>query len=235
MISRLYYALRIVLPGLVWTGGLSILLSALILYGQFRLRDRFTVAMASSIAEQFFPVLSAFMAAGVLEHETRRGVQEILCTKRRSLVATAAERLVVALALSLILGAGLLAVMHFGIRPIPMGTLLLAAIPPSFCTAALSLWTRVRFGNAFMGYTVALTIWMANLLTSVMGSTLGISVNPLLTFSSYTDWLQAVAIGEEAVTPYVDWWWAPKIALMAAGSGLFVLAARRVEHRAEGE
>ncbi|HEU4753809.1 MAG TPA: hypothetical protein VFU47_11935, partial [Armatimonadota bacterium] len=181
------------------------------------------------------PVIAAFLSAGVLDWELKRGAHEVLRARKRPLWHTIAYRLAVSMALSLALGAAMLLLLHFGIRRIPLGMLLLACIPSSLCLALVSLWTRIRLGNAFMGYMVALAAWVANLITVVIGSGLGLSVNPLLTLSSYTDRLQAQSAGALETTPYVDWWWVNKLALLVVSLCLFVSITRRVEHLVEGD
>jgi hypothetical protein len=236
MLTQLRYNLKIVAPTLLWTGILVALLVALVLFVQFRTPRDFDAATAASLAEQLVPVIAAFFSAGVLDAEMKRGAHELLRSKRRPLWQTVAYRLVVALAVALLVGAGMLLALHFGIRRVPLGMILLAAIPPSLCLATVSLWTRVRLGNAFIGYTVALAAWLANFFTEgLLGSVLGIHVNPLLTFSSYTDRLNAEAAGAVTTTPYVDWWWVSKAALLVVSVLVFIGITRRVEHLVEGD
>lgn len=114
--------------------------------------------------------------------------------------------------------------------------LLLAAAPSALCLALLSLWTRVRLGNAFVGYLLALAAWLTNELSvRFVSGVLGISINPLLTLTSYTERLQAEAAGALDTTPYVDWWWVSKLALLAVSFGLFVSLTRHVEQLVEAD
>ena len=239
------YNLKIVLPTLLWTGILVGILVALILFAQFRWSGTFAEETAASLAEQVIPLIAAFFAAGVLDAEMKRGAHELLRSKRRPLWQTVAFRLGAALAISLAVGWGMLAALHLGIRRVPLGTLLLVSIPPSLCLALVSLWVRIRLGNAFIGYTVALAVWLFQVLiggTSALPGfqfnplrNLGVHLNPLLTFSSYTDRVAAAAAGALETTPYVDWWWVSKIALLVVSLGLFASITRRVEQLVEGD
>ena len=234
MMTLVRYNLKIVAPTLLWTGILVFLLVGLILFASFRNPSDFSAAAAGSIAEPIIPVIAAFFAAGVLDWEMKRGAHELLRSKRRPLWQTVLYRLSVAVVLALLVGAAMLGALYFGVKRFPIGMVLLASVPPAVCLALVSLWTRIRFGNAFIGYTVALAVWLANLVTGTLGSALGIALNPLLTFTSYTDRLQAGAAGVLETTPYVDWWWVPKIALLLVAAGVFISITRRVENLDEG-
>ncbi|MFN3647942.1 MAG: hypothetical protein ACK47B_00065 [Armatimonadota bacterium] len=236
MIAQLRYNLKIVAPTLLWSGILVGALVALVLWVQFRNTEPFSAGTASSLAEQLVPVIAAFFSAGVLDAEMKRGAHELLRSKRRPLWHTVGYRVLVAVAAALLVGLGMLLALHFGLRRVPLGMILLACIPPSLCLALVSLWTRVRLGNAFIGYVVALAAWLGIFFTEgVLGPVLGIRINPLLTFSSYTDLLNARAAGAEAATPYVDWWWASKVALLVVSAAVFVSITRRVENLVEGD
>lgn len=240
MISLFRYNLKIVAPTLLWTGLLVAVLVALVLFGQFRAPDQFSAEAAGSLAEELVPLIAAFFSAGVLDVEMKRGAHELLCSKRRALWQTVAYRLGVSLLLALLVGLGLLTVLHFGIKRLPLGMLMLASVPSALCLALVSLWTRVRFGNAFIGYTVALGLWLANTIIgaverSPLGAVVGFRVNPLFTLTSYTDRLHAVAGGALETTPYVDWWWFNKLALLAVALWIFLSITRRVEHLVEGD
>jgi len=235
MLAALRYNLKIIAPTLVWTGTLVGVLSALILFFQFRSRDRFDMVAAGSLGEEFIPVIAAFFAGGAMDAELKRGAHELLRSRLRPLWHTVAYRLVVAVALALGVGTILLGALYLGIRVFPLGMVLLAAVPPCTALAVVSLWTRVRLGNAFIGYVVAVGAWVANTLTGQMARTTGIALNPLLTFSSYTDRLQAISAGELDTTPYVDWWWVSKIALVLTAALVFWSLTRRIEHLTEGD
>lgn len=234
MISLLRYNLKIVAPALLWTGILVVILVVLVLIWQFRDPKVFTAEAAGSIAEQLIPVIAAFFAAGVLDSEMKRGAHELLCSKRRPLWHTVAYRVGLSLLLSLIIGAAVLAALHFGLRRIPVGMLLLAALPSAAILAMVALWIRVRLGNAFMAYVVVLGIWLG---TTYIPLTLfaltGVQVNPLLTLTSYTDRLHALGAGALETTPYVDWWWVNKLVLLLAAGGVMLSVIRRVEHLVE--
>lgn len=235
MIALIRYNLKIVAPTLLWTGILVALLVVLILFQQFRQSADFNAETACSLAEQTVPLIAAFFCAGVLDWEMKRGAHELLRSKRRPLWHTVAYRLLAALGLALAIGWGMLLVMHIGIKRVPLGMIALASIPSSLALALLSLWTRVRLGNAFIGYVVALAVWLSNLVVSLIGSALGIAVNPLLTLSSYTDRLHADAAGALETTPYVDWWWVSKVALLIVSAIIFISITRRVENLVEGD
>ena len=111
----------------------------------------------------------------------------------------------------------------------------MSSLPSCLILAVISLWTRIRLGNAFMGYMVALAAWASNIITGIVGSQLGINVNPLLSLTSYGDRLQAELGGVVDTTPYADWWWVPKIALVLASLAVFVSITRRVENLVEGD
>jgi len=130
----------------------------------------------------------------------------------------------------------MLGALHWGVKRVPLGMLLLASFPSSLCLALIALWTRVRLGNAFIGYMVALAVWMANFVTGFfMGGLLKIHINPLLTLSSYTDRLIAEAQGTVENTPYVDWWWVSKGALVVVSFLIFLSITRRVENLVEAD
>lgn len=234
MISLIRYNLKIVAPALLWTGILVAILVALVLVWQFRDPKVFTAEAAGSIAEQLIPVMAAFFAAGVLDSEMKRGAHELLCSKRRPLWHTVAYRVGLSLLLSMLIGAGVLAALHFGLRRIPVGILLVAALPSAAILAMVALWVRVRLGNAFMGYVVALGIWLGT--TSVTGllyALTGVQINPLFTLTSYTDRLHALGAGALETTPYVDWWWVNKLVLLLATGCVMLSVVRRVEHLVE--
>lgn len=235
MITQARYNLKIVAPTLVITGVLVFLLVALVLFTQFRNRGRYEVEEAGMLAEQLIPMIAAFFSAGVLDAELKRGVHELLASKRRPLWHTVAYRLAVSLGLALLIGAGVLAAVHFGIRPLPFGMLMLASVPSALCLALISLWVRVRLGNAFIGHTVALAVWLFNVFTGALLPRLGIVFNPLFTLNSYSDRLHAAAAGALETTPYVDWWWVNKLALLAVSACIFTSITRRVEHLVEGD
>lgn len=235
MLPLIRYNLKIVGPTLLWTGILVTLLVAMVLFHQFRNADAFKVSDAGSLAEHLVPVIAAFFSAGVLDAELKRGAHELLRSKRSPLWVTVAYRLAVSLGIALSIGAGILGVLHFGIQPLPVGKLLLAAVPTALVLAVVSLWTRVRFGNVFIGYMVAMAVWVANLLTALMVAALGVQVNPLLNLNSYTDRLMAIEAGTLQTTPYVDWWWVSKMALLVVAAGVFWSVTRRVEHLVEGD
>ncbi len=239
------YNIKIVLPTLLWTGILVAALVALILFAQFRWSGSFTEETAASLAEQVIPLIAAFFAAGVLDAEMKRGAHELLRSKRTPLWTTVAYRLTVSLVAALAVGWGMLAALHFGIRRVPIGMLLLVSIPPSLCLALISLWIRIRLGNAFLGYTVALAVWLFQVVIGGMSAlpgfqynplrNLGVHLNPLFTFSSYADRLAATAAGALETTPYVDWWWVSKIALIMVSFILFISITRRVDNLVEGD
>jgi hypothetical protein len=236
MTSLLRHNLRIILPTLLWTGILVVLLVGLVLFGQFRNPTGFSSETAGSLAEQLIPIMAAFFSAGVLDAEMKRGAHELLRSKYRPLWHTIAYRLLISVALALLLGAALLTLLHYGIRRVPLGMLLLAAAPSALCLAVVSLWTRVRLGNAFMGYMTALAAWLADTITSAFErSPIGISINPLLTLSSYSTRLHAAAAGALETTPYVDWWWASKVALLVVSIIIFLSITRRVELLVEAD
>lgn len=235
MISLLRYNLKIVAPTVLWTGILVILLVALILFGQFRNPERFDVEAAGTMAEQLIPLIAAFFSAGVLDAEMKRGAHELLTSKRRPLWHTVAYRLGVSLALALAIGWGVLLALHFGIKHIPIGMLMLASVPSAVCLASLALWVRLRLGNAFIGHMVAMAVWLGNIFTGTLGSRFGISFNPLLTLTGYSDRIHADAAGALETTPYVDWWWVNKLALVVVAGCVLLAVTRRVENLVEGD
>jgi hypothetical protein len=235
VIGSVRHNFKIVAPTLIITGYLVLALVGMVLFFQFRTRDTFSPAAAARLGEDLVPIIAAFFAAGVLDAEMKRGAHELLRSKFRPLWHTVGLRLGVAVGLALGVGALLLAALHFGIRRVPVGMILLATAPPSLCLAAVSLWTRIRFGNAFIGYVVALAVWVSNTMAAELNRNLGISLNPLLTFTAYTDRLQAMAAGALATTPYVDWWWINKLALLAVAAGVFFSITRRVDRLTEGD
>lgn len=235
MFHLLRYNLKIVAPTLLWTGVLVTLLVGMVLFNQFRNADQFKVTDAGSLAEHLIPLIAAFFSAGVLDAELKRGAHELLRSKRRPLWNTVAYRLAASVGLALLIGTGVLCALHFGIKKLPLGMLLLASIPTALVMALVSLWTRIRFGNVFIGYMVALAVWVANVIMALMVAALGIQVNPLLNLNSYTDRLAAADAGALQTTPYVDWWWVSKLALLVVASVVFWSVTRRVEHLVEGD
>jgi hypothetical protein len=93
----------------------------------------------------------------------------------------------------------------------------------------------VRFGNVFIGYVVAVAVWVANVVMAILVAALGVQVNPLLNLSSYTDRLVAIDSDVLLTTPYVDWWWVSKIALLVVSTIVFWSVTRRIEHLVEGD
>lgn len=235
MIGILRHNLRIAAPGFCWTGGFSAVLLALVLYYQFRNSRDFTEVVAASVGEGVIPLIAAFLAAGVLDPELRRGAHEVVHARLAPLWRAVACRLAVSIVLALIAGAIALSVLHFALRPFPLKMVLLASVPGCVVMAAVSLWIRVRLGGVFIGYLAALAVWLANVFAGAVGTTLGIHVNPLLSFSSYTDYLNAAGQGKVAVTPYADWWWVSKVALCVAGAAVFAGMQARLEHLVEGD
>lgn len=235
MLSLLRYNLKIVAPTLLWTGMLVTLLVGMVLFNQFRHADQFKVGDAGSLAEHLVPLIAAFFSAGVLDAELKRGAHELLRSKRTPLWKTVAYRLAVSVGLSVIIGAAVLGALHFGIKHLPLGMLLLAGVPTALTLALVSLWTRVRFGNVFIGYVVAVAVWVGNVITSLLVAALGVQLNPLLNLSSYTDRLNAIEADALLTTPYVDWWWVSKLALLVVSAVVFWSVTRRVEHLVEGD
>ena len=237
MIALIRYNLKIVAPTMLWTGILMAVWVALWLFGQFRNPNAFTEETAGLLAEQVLvPIIAAFFSAGVLDWEMKRGAHELLRSKRRPLWHTVGFRLGISVAIATAIGAAVLLALHFGIRRIPVGMLVLASIPSSLALASVSLWTRVRLGNAFVGYMMALGVGLANTITSALErGPLGMAINPLLTMTSYTDRLHAAAAGALETTPYVDWWWVNKLALVAVSLCIFASITRRVENLVEGD
>lgn len=235
MISLFRHNLKIVAPTLLWTGILVTLLVALTLLGQFQNSTSFNNETAASLAEQTVPIIAAFFAAGVLDFEMKRGAHELLRSKRRPLWHTVAYRLFITVSLALLIGLGMLVTLHYGIRHVPVGMLMVASAPSALCLALVSLWTRVRLGNAFVGYIVALGAWMVNFVVSLVASTTGIALNPLLTLSSFSERMHAQAAGSLETAPYVDWWWVSKIALLLVSAVLFTSITRRVENLVEAD
>ncbi|MBV9865608.1 MAG: hypothetical protein JO316_09680 [Abitibacteriaceae bacterium] len=228
--------MRIVAPTLLWTGILVFILVALVLLAQFSASSHFKVETAGTLAEQFIPLIAAFFSAGVLDAEMKRGAHELLRSKYRPLWHTLLYRLVVSLLLALLVGTIMLGALHWGVKRLPLGMLLLASIPSALCLALISLWTRLRLGNAFMGYMAALAVWLANLVMTTIETGLGgIVINPLLTMTSYTHRLHAEAAGALETTPFVDWWWVSKIALMVVSAIIFYSVTRRVENLVEAD
>ncbi|MGV3720732.1 MAG: hypothetical protein ACO1SX_07455, partial [Actinomycetota bacterium] len=133
------------------------------------------------------------------------------------------------------IGVGILSAIHFGIKRLPLGMLLLASAPTAVTLALISLWTRVRFGNVFIGYVVAVAVWVANVITALLVAALGVQVNPLLNLSSYTDRLAGIEADALLTTPYVDWWWVSKLALLTVSAIVFWSVTRRIEHLVEGD
>lgn len=235
MFPLLRHNLKIVAPTLLWTGMLVTLLVGMVLFHQFRHAEQFKIGDAGSLAEQLVPLIAAFFSAGVLDAELKRGAHELLRSKRTPLWTTVAYRLAVSVGLALLIGLGVLAALHFGIKHLPLGMLLLAALPTAITLALVSLWTRVRFGNVFIGYVVAVAVWVGNIITSLLVAALGIQLNPLFNLSSYTDRLTATEAGALQTTPYVDWWWVSKLALLLVSGAVFWSVTRRVEHLVEGD
>lgn len=235
MIPLLRYNLKIVAPTLLWTGILVGLLVAAVTFNDFHNAQRFTGSDAAWFAEWLLPIVGAFFAGGVLDSEMKRGAHELLRSKARPLWHTVAYRLLVSVSLAWLLGAAILGLLWVGVKHFPIGWTLLSAIPSCLVLAMISLWTRIRLGNAFMGYLAALAAWAANVITGIIGSQLGINVNPLLTLTSYGDRLAAELGGVVSTTPYADWWWVPKIALLVAALVIFIGITRRVENLVEGD
>jgi hypothetical protein len=235
MMTQLRYNLKIVMPTLLWTGILSIALTILVLLGHFSL-DKFDVPVASGAAEQFIPLIAAFFMAGVLDVEMKRGAHEVICSKHRPLWQTLSYRIVVTLLLALCLGAVMMLIEHFFLKPLPVGMLLLVAIPPALCTGLISLWLRIRLGNAFIGYVAAIVFWLINLVVGMTQSgPAGLDLNPLFNPNSYTQRLQAIAASAVESTPYVDWWWVNKLALVLLSVVIYWSITRRVEQLVEAD
>lgn len=235
MIALIRYNLKIVAPTLLWTGILVGLMLGLVLFFDFTHMRQFSAANATWLAEWLLPVVAAFFAGGVLDAEMKRGAHELLRSKTRPLWHTVAYRLLASLGVTLLLGAVILALLWLGIKRFPYWMILLSAVPSCLVLALVSLWTRVRLGNSFMGYMVALTAWATNVITGIIGSQLGITINPLLTLTSYGDRLQAERAGVVDSTPYADWWWVPKVALIVTSIVIFISITRRVENLVEGD
>ena len=120
--------------------------------------------------------------------------------------------------------------------PDPVGMLLLAATPSALVVALISLWARIRLGNQFIGYVVTAAVWIANVTALLLEHTpLPITLNPLLELASYSRRLHAIEAGVLDTSPYVDWWWVSKVALLIVSFGIFVSVTRRVEQLVEGD
>ena len=235
MISLIRYNLKIIAPTMIWTGILVAIVTVWNLFYQFHHAHDFTAENAASIAEDLVPVMAAFFAAGVLDWEMKRGAHELLCSKKRPLWHTVAYRLAAALLIALTIGTALVLTYHFGIRHLPLGLLLLASIPSALCMSLMSLWTRIRLGNAFGGYLVVLGVWVANWFLGLVEMAFGVPVNPLFSFNSFTARMHALNAGALDTTPYVDWWWASKIALLVVSAAILFSITRRVENLVEGD
>jgi hypothetical protein len=235
VISLIRYNLMIVAPTLLWTGILVALLLGLVVFADFTHMQQFSAANATWLAEWLLPVVAAFFAGGVLDMEMKRGAHELLRSKMRPLWHTVAYRLLASMGVTLALGAVILGMFWLGIKHFPYWMVLFSAIPSCLVLALVSLWTRVRLGNSFIGYMVALTAWATNVITGIVGSQFGINLNPLLTLTSYGDRLQAERAGVVDTTPYADWWWVPKVALLVVSLVIFVSITRRVENLVEGD
>lgn len=235
MISLLRYNLKIVAPTLLFTGIVVFLLVALNIFGLFHNAAHFQAEDAGRIAEQLTPVIAAFFSAGVLDAELKRGVHELLVSKRRPLWYTIAQRVGLSVLMALLIAAGMLTLIHAGIARIPLVWLMLASVPSSLCVTMVALWTRIRFGNAFIGHIMAVALWIFNGFTGDLLARVGITFNPLFTLNSYSDRLHAAAAGALETTPYVDWWWVNKLALIAVSACIFMSVTRRVEQLVEGD
>lgn len=235
MIALLRYNLKIVAPTLIWTGLIVALIVFLTVFHHFRTPDQFDLETAGSLAEQTIPVIAAFFSAGVLDWEMKRGAHELLCTKRKPLWQTVALRLLVTLLLALAIGEGMLLAFHFGIKRLPLGMLFLASVPSTMFLALVSLWTRIRLGNAFVGYLVALGAWLTTTVLQAISVAMNVPINPLFTLTAYSERLHAVNAGALDTTAYVDWWWVSKIALVLLSALLLLSISRRVEHLVEGD
>jgi hypothetical protein len=228
--------LRILAPSLLWSGLLGLALCALVLFQHFAHPERWNSLAAGWLFEQMLtPVLAAFLTAGVLDPELKKGAHEILLCRRSPVWKTLASRVFLTVGAALLLGNGVLLALHFGVERVPIGMVALAGVPSALCLAMIALWARVRLGNLFGGHIVALAAWTANLITGELGRAVGISINPLLTVGSYTDYLQASSLGRLESTPYVDWWWVSKLALLVVSGVIFFSITRRVEKLVEGE
>lgn len=236
MIALLRHNLKIIAPSFLWTGILVLILVALVLVGLFHDAHSFNTDTAGKLAEQLIPLIAAFFSAGILDAEMKRGAHELLCSKHKPLWHTVLYRLAIALGAAFLLGGGMLCAINWGIKRIPLGMLLVSALSPALCLAVISLWTRLRLGNAFMGYMVAIAVWLGNVIISAIESGIGgIMVNPLLTMTSYTARIRADAAGALETTPFVDWWWVSKVALLVVSAFIFWSITRRVEQLVEAD
>jgi hypothetical protein len=233
MLTQLRYNLKIVAPTLGWTVVLVIGLTTLVLLGQFSI-EGYSLGNAAELSEQFIPLLAAFFTAGVLDAEMKRGAHEVLRSKALPLWQTLGYRILIALVLSFALSAIMLLIVHFNLLRLPVGILLLSAFPPACCMGVISLWIRVRLGNAFMGYLAAIAMWVGSIVMSTVEQE-GMSVNPLFSFTSYTNLVKATASRTLESTPYVDWWWVSKIALVIVSVVIFWSITRRVEQLVEAD
>jgi hypothetical protein len=238
MIAQLRYNLKIVAPTLIWTGVLMVALSGLVLAGSLSV-DSLRLRQVTAMAETFFPLIAGFFTAGVLDAEMKRGAHELLCSKREPLWRTLLYRVAIVFFLAMLVGFAVLLIIHFTALRLPIGRLLLVTLPGALLLGMVALWVRLSLGSALMGYLSIVGIWILGQILQALqggpGNPSGINVNPLFNLSSYADFLEAEARHAVATTPYVDWWWVNKAALVMAAAAVFWIVTRRVETQAENE
>lgn len=134
-------------------------------------------------AEMLGPLLAAFLCAGLLTPEQRRGASEVVFTKPHSPAVLLGTRLVLAMVAVLALILGLLLSYQLRHGNALVGKAMLFSVPPCLFIGMVAV-TAGQFGrSAVTGFAVPLAFWFWD-------STLGMLVNPL--FILQTGWLASV-------------------------------------------
>lgn len=165
-------------------------------------------------AEVLGPLLAAFLCAGLLDPEQRRGAREIVFTKPHSPAVLLGTRLMLALCATLLLMFGLLLSYQLRYGNAMLLRALVLSVPPCLFIGVVAV-TAGHFGrSAVTGFAVPLAFWFWD-------SSVGMFFNPLFVLPA-----GFAAAMESRGAGYPVELIVGKLAMVALAAVLFVLNAR---------
>ncbi len=196
-----------------------LLLLALVLlaltHGTLELASRWPSHFIENM-ESFFPLALALISTPILLADSEQGMTELNATlPHRRFLVTRVYAVWGSAWLVIIAGAQL---MNIFWGPVPFWSGMLAALGPALFLASLSVWATLWTARVSVGYLVALSLPVADLILKVLGAFSAIPALQLLDTFSYR-W----------ATPAMPWW-LPKIVMLAVGTILFERAVAKSRH-----
>jgi len=172
--------------------------------------------IALTQAEVFGPFVAAFLFAGLLDPEYRRGAGEIVFSKPHPPALLLGVRMALALLATLgLLGAMLLLYrLHFG--QVPVLRALAYAVPPCLFIGSVAVTAAQSSRSAAVGYAVPLVFWLWD-------STGGVLYNPLFVLP-----VGGMEASAPPGSPLPFSFAAAKVTLLLTAALLFALNVRRL-------